>query len=264
MYCTQSRHTHQAPLPKSIHTLWSSPLQYGVMAQVGTVVSIFTEGVNNTDSECSSRLAKNHHDPTELCLPWKTWILFSNQDSSESLLKKTPPCHHAQAVTASAVFPDLTCYASCTSRNVAIFNVVTPQCTIARFQKIHVQCSQFKLEPNNRLYTRTARHYCMTAQWPKMPPVFQRSVLLSHVTKCFCIIKCTSWCSTISLHESECSPQASYTTDMHYHITRPMYHRLRPKRPPARHCYVSSPVHSPLATSRWNKLHIYNMKQMVI
>ena len=77
------------------------------------------------------------------------------------------------AVNASAVFPGLTCYASCTSRNVAIFNDVTPQCTSARRQKIHVQCIKFKLE-RNRLYTRIAwrKAYVITAQWPKMPPVF--------------------------------------------------------------------------------------------
>jgi len=61
------------------------------------------------------------------------------------------------AVTASAVFPDLTCYAYCTSRDVAFFNDVTSQCTSAKLQRIHVKCIPFKLEPNNRLYTRTAR-----------------------------------------------------------------------------------------------------------
>jgi hypothetical protein len=144
------------------------------------------------------------------------------------------------AITASAVFPDLTCYAYCTSRNVAIFNDVTSECTSARLQKIHVQYIQFKLEIKNRLYARTA-------QWPKMPPPCVPALspaVPRH--KVFCTTKCTFWCSTIPLHKPECSPQASYTTNMHYHITRRMYHWVRPNRPPATQSYVSSSVHSPL------------------
>ena len=58
-----------------------------MMTQVGTDVSIFAVEVNKTDSEPSSRVVKNHHDPTEFWLPWKTQISFSNQDSSDSFLK---------------------------------------------------------------------------------------------------------------------------------------------------------------------------------
>ena len=224
------------------------------MTQVSTNVSIFTVEVNNTDCERSSRVVKNHHDPTEFRLPWKIQISFPNQDSSDSFLKYLP-YHHAQATlccNCQRSFPDLPYYASCTSRNVATVNDVTSQCTSARLQKIHVQCIQFKLEPNNRLYASTAwrKAHVITALLYSdercHPVLSQCSVLLSHVTKCFCITKCTFWCSTISLHEPECSPQASCTTDMQYHITRPMYHRVRPKRPPATHSCVSSSVHSPV------------------
>jgi hypothetical protein len=72
-----SGQTHQAPLSKSIHTLWSSPLQNGVMTQVGTNVSVFTVKVNNTDCERSSRVVKNHHDPNRFLTATKDSNLIS-------------------------------------------------------------------------------------------------------------------------------------------------------------------------------------------